>query len=451
MENLASISSPSLRQFEDFITEYPTAENIVISDGHIVASSSAKDQDQVAIKEALKKALKEKYPEQEELANLVDQASGELKSSGKSWDAHTIRQVIEQVEEDATWKEVEDKGISQEDIENVARAFDEYAQEVLGSLSPEERESLQQQFAGTGLVAGAGVGIALLATHIPTHPANIALANLLANMSASLTHVGTNLPMEGLAAPAQHLAVAASLPTTHLASAAAMLGATTTASVQVTVTSAASAIVPFIVAGAIAHRLYIAASRIAQTSSSVEHEVNNITTAMIATALATIPPAQHGLLLSTIVAGIVGQHTVDPGLLQQAFHNIRDAALGVYLVHHPEVAILLGEELKTLLCSAFKAVAPAIGLSATNANTTAAATNAVTATTTAGTVTQTVPAGVAHHSMTATAAHGLSATTSVIAATIAAHPGVAAAILVGGACTVAYQCLKSTPSPESQN
>lgn len=469
MDNVAATSSfPSLAHFENFIEENPNAENIVVSDGHIVASSSAGDQ--VKTKEAFKEALKTKYPEQE---RLVDDAWGKLQASGKSWDAHVIRQVIDQAEENEigeTWKDVEGEGASSEDIAKVAEAFDQYAEKIVEGLSPKERESLQEQFAAAGL-ATAGVGMAALATHVPTHAANAALANLLTTISASLPSGATTLPMMGAAAPG-HLAAAA-LPATHLAAAAAILGTTaTSASVQVTVATAASAIVPFIVAGAIAHRLYVATSRIARASSSIEHEVNNVTTAMIATALATVPPAQHALLLGTIVGGIVGQHIVDPGVFQQAFHNIRDAALGVYLVKHPEIAILLGGEMKTLLLSAFKAVAPVVGLSTTvdaaAATTTGAtATAATTATTVGATATTTGAAATAatttttgttapaalvvHHSISATVAHGLSVATSVVAATIAAHPAVTTAIIVGGSCAVAYQYVKKSPSPEVSN
>ena len=447
MDIVASTSSPSLTQFEDFIKQNPTAKNIVVSGGHIVANSSAEDQDQKQTKEAFKEALKAKYPEQ---GNLVDEAWGQLQASGKSWDAHVISQVIDQAAENAdnaVWTDVEDEGVSQEDIADVTKAIDEYAQKIIEGLSPEERASLQQQFSAAGL-ATAGVGMAVLATHVPTHAANAALANLLSTISASLTSGATTLPMMGSAATGG-LAAAVTLPTTHLAVASAIMGTTatvTSASVQVTVASAASAIVPFIIAGAIAHRLYVATSRIAGASSSLEHEVNNIATAMIASALATIPPAQHALLLSAIVGGVVGQHVVDPSLMQQAFHNIRDAALGVYLVKHPDVAIMFGGELKTLLLSAFKEVAPVAGFGA--ASTTTAATTAVaTPVTTAAAVTQAAPTAALHHSIAATAAHGLSASTTVVAATIAAHPGVTAAILVGGACAAAYQYVKSTPSP----
>ena len=469
MDHVAATSSfASLEHFENFIKENPNAENIVVFDGHIVESSSPEDQDQAKTKEALKQALQAKYPEQEDLVNLVDQASGELKTSGKSWDAHTIRQVIDQAEVDAIWKDVgEDEGASPENIAKVSEAFDQYAQKVVEELSPEERVSLQQQFAAAGL-ATAGVGMAVLATHVPTHAANAALTNLLTTISASVASGATTLPMMGSAAPAG-LAAAVTLPTTHLAVASVMMGTTaavTSASVQVTVASAASAIVPFIIAGALAHRLYVATSRIARASSSLEHEVNNITTAMIATALTAIPPAQHALLLSTIVGGIVGQHMVDPGVMQQALHNIRDAALGVYLVEHPDVAILLGGEIKTLLLSAFKDVAPVVGLGGGAASTTAAttvtgtattaagsttvtATTTAATTTTAGTVTQVAPTAALHHSIAATAAHGLSTATTVVAATIAAHPGVTAAILVGGACAMAYRYAKSSPSREA--
>ncbi|MBX9577004.1 MAG: hypothetical protein K2W97_00835 [Chthoniobacterales bacterium] len=467
MDIVASTSSPSLTQFEDFIKQNPTAENIVVSGGHIVASSSGADEDQAKTEEAFKQALKAKYPEQE---NLVDEAFDSLQASGKSWDAHTICQIIKEAEKnaseiDATWKDVEDEGASQEDIAKVTEAFDQYVQQVIGGFSPEDRTSLQQQFAAAGLDT-AGVGMAVLATHVPTHAANAALANLLTTISASLSSGGTTLPMMGSAAPAG-LATAA-LPTSHLVAASAMMGTTaavTSASVQVTVASAASAIVPFIIAGAIAHRLYVATSRIARASSSFEHEVNNISTAMIAAALTAIPPAQHALLLSTIVGGIVGQHMVDPGVMQQAFHNIRDAALGVYLVEHPDVAIALGYELQTLMLSAFKALAPVAGLTTASTTTTGAATAASTAavatttaataaattSATAGTVTQAAPTAALHHSIAATAAHGLSTATTVVAATIAAHPGVTAAILVGGACAAAYRCAKSSPSPVVQN
>ena len=306
--------------------------------------------------------------------------------------------------------------------------------------------------------------MAVLATHVPTHAANAALANLLTTISASLSSGATTLPMMGSAAPAG--LAAAALPTSHLAAASAMMGTTaavSSASVQVTVASAASAIVPFIIVGAIAHRLYVATSRIARESSSLEHEVNNISTAMIAAALTAIPPAQHALLLSAIVGGIVGQQTFDPGVMEQAFHNIRDAALGVYLVQHPYVAIALGHELQTLMISAFKALAPVVGLSAASTTTTGAATaaaastaavatttaatTAATTSATAGTVMQAAPTAALHHSIAATAAHGLSTATTVVAATIAAHPGVTAVILVGGACAAAYRYAKISPSP----
>lgn len=451
MDHVAATSSfPSLAHFENFIKENPNAENIVVSDGHIVENSSAGDQDQAKTKEALKQALQAKYPEQEDLVNLVDQAWGELKTSGKSWDAHTIRQVIDQAEGNATWKDVGDEGTTQEDIDNVAKAFDEYAQKIVEGLSPEERASLQQQFAAAGLVA-AGVGMTALATHVPTHAANAALANLLTTISASLPSGVTTLPMMGAAAPG------------HLAAASAMMGAgataaITSASVQVTVASAASAIVPFIIAGAIAHRLYVATSRIVRASSSLEHEVNNITTAMVAAALTAIPPAQHALLLSAIVGGIVGQHILDPGIMRQAVHNIRDAALGVYLVKHPDIAVALVHGVESLLLSGAKAVMSAVEFGVASTTPTTATTTAFTTatgtaatTTTAGTVTQAAPTAALHHSIAATAAHGLSTATTVVAATIAAHPGVTAAILVGGACMTAYRYAKSNPPPVVQN
>ncbi|MCX6958555.1 MAG: hypothetical protein NT164_08475 [Verrucomicrobiae bacterium] len=498
-------SSLSLGHFEDFIKRNPDAKNIVVSnDGGIAVNSSADDQDQVRTKAAFKEALEAKYPDQ---VDLVDQAWSDLKPPEKSWSAHVIGRVIDQAAENAdlaVWRDVEEEEkdiyekndvvshipivpISKEaadKIDGAVHAYSEAVARVVVSLPLEERAVLQEitaNLAVAGTLAGltatenvtnatalSGPGMTALAAHLNTPTIHAALAQLFTTISASLPHAAV-LPMMGAAAPANLIATV-SLPTAHLAVASAIMGTTaavTSASVQVTVASAASAILPFIIAGAIAHRLYIASSRIARASSSIEHEVNNITTAMIAASLATIPAAQQALLVSAIVGGVVGHHMFEPGLIRQVVHNVRDAALGVYLVQHPDIAVALGQELQTLLISSFKAIvtAPvAVGLSVPGAittTTTAAATAAgsttVTATTTAattttaGTVTQVAPTAALHHSIAATAAHGLSTATTVVAAIIAAHPGVTVAILVGGACAMAYQYMQRARSAPEEN
>lgn len=453
MDNVASTSSPSLMQFESFIAENPTAQNIVVSDdGRITTSSSALDQDQAKTKEAFKQALRTKYPEQD---NLVDEAFSSLQALGKSWGASDIHQVIKEAEEnaiDATWKDVGDEEIggeplSQHDLNRITAALNEYVQQIteeIEKLSPEERASLQQQVATAGLAAG-GTGLAALAAAHASNPAaHVALANLLTTVSAPLSH----------GAPAGHLAATA-LPATHFAAASALIATSATAavastSIQVTVASAAAAIVPFIIAGAIAHRVYIAASRIQSAASSGMHELNNISTGMIAAAFATLPPAQGPLLIAAIIGGIAGQHVFDPGMFHQAFHNIRDGALAAYLIQHPEIAVMIGHEVESLLLAAGKSVlggaaktaiggasTAATGLASTTAK--AIAVGSIAAPSTAGVAKHVASTSLVHHSIGATAAHGVSAAATVVATTIAAHPVVAATMLLGGACAAAYQ------------
>lgn len=466
-------SALSLEHFESFIAQHPDAKNIVISnDGHITESFSVFDQDQARTKEAFKAALKAKYPDQED---LVDEAWNDLRPPQKSWDAHTIRQVIDKAaknesEVGMTWRNVEGNGekTSEETMQQLAQALDDYAEKVVEKLSSEEKEALRQQLATSGF-AVAGAGVVGLAANLSTPTANHALANLIATISSSLPHA-TALPIMGAAAPGS----------THLAAAVAMMGASATAatsaaatasagSTQAAIAAAAPAIATFIIAGAIAHRLYIAARRVSTTMHRIEHEVNNISVAIIAAAFATIPPAQHPILVGAIIGGIAGQHLVDPGMIEQAFHNMRDAALGVYLFNHPEVAVTIGNGLKSLLLSAGKSmVALSSGTTVTTSMTaigggagavttttgvaaTTAVTGAASSTSTGVVATQGTSTALAHHSIAATATHGVSAVVTTIAGVAAAHPAVTAAIIVGGACmAAARRYLSSSTSSEPQ-
>lgn len=444
-------SSLSLESFENFIQRNPNAKSIVVSQGHIVARDPVEDQDQVTTKEAFKVALKAKYPDQE---NLVDEAWDGLQSSGQSWSAYTIRQVIERATENAdgaVWRDVDDvreenKNISEEEIAQLSQALDDYAERIEGELSPQERTALQEQLVASSIAVG-GVGLVGLAAHVNSSATNAALANLLSTISSSLPHAAA-LPMMSSVNPA---AAAVALPTTHLAVATAMMGASTisasTASVEATIASAAPAIASFIVAGAIAHRLYVAAMRVSSSAHRIEHEINNVSVAMLSAAFATVPPAQHALLLSTIAGAIIGQHVIDPGMIEQTCHNIRDAALGVYLFHHPEVAVTLGNGLKTLLFATGKEVATlATVTSAPAATTTAAATTTTAAS--AGAASSTLTSTGAAHASTSLFPHSITAIIGKVgvtaSTTIAAHPIVAATLLVGGACAAAYQYLSAS-------
>ena len=454
--NIDTVSSPalSLEHFEDFIKRNPDATSIVVSAGRLIEREPAEAQDQVQTKEAFKQALQEKYPDQ---VDLVDEAWDELEDSEKSLSAHTIEQVIAQAKEnDAIWKEVSDvdhEEASQEEIAQIAAALNNYAEQVVAGLSPQEREALKQQIETAGLAVG-GAGLVGLAANISTPAANTALANLLSSIAASLPASALNLPISG------HLTAAVAMMGSTAAATTASVGTTAainTAAMQVTIASAAPAIATFIVGGAIAHRLYVAGVRVSTTAHRIEHEINNISTAMLAVTLATIPPAQQSLLLGTIVGAIIGQHIVDPGIVQQAIHNARDAALVVYLFHNPEIAACIGEQLKSLLLSAGKAMwsvgGPVVAtpVTTTTATTTAAATTTVATPAATTLAAHVAPAGLLPHSITAMATHGVSTATTVFATTIAAHPAVVASIILGGACMAAYQYVSSSSnSPQNQ-
>ncbi len=364
---------------------------------------------------------------------------------------------------------------SSEALDQISNAISSYADRTIANYSPTQLSNLRRQIRDAGLIVGGGVALTELADHMSDPSLNNALTSLITTISSSLPHTAA-VPLMGSAGP-----VAA----THLAASSAILGTTTAALSSASteaVINAAAAIVPFIVVGAIAHRLYVATSRIARNSSAIEHEVNNITTAMIATAFSTIPPAQHGLLLSAIIAGIIGQHAIDPGLIEKACHNLRDAALGVYLVKHPEVTIAIAEHVKAALVASVKeaytvaSTAGTIkgastvtaatvtgkassGIIATSAGVTASSTTTTSVTTgTSSTATAITTSGshaATSHGVLATAAHGLTAIKTVAITTIAAHPGVATALLVGGACTAAWYYVSTnsnntTPSTSSE-
>lgn len=448
MDPIASSSSfPSLAHFEAFIEQNPAATNIGIANGCIV--SDAFHHDLTETKEAFKQALRKKYPEQEK---LVDQAFDGLKASGSSWGSHVIQRVIEKAEEnaiEATWTEIEDEEPSQEEeIAKITEAADTYAQQVVEGLSPEQQESLSQQLRIAGATGLAG-GAAFFAAGLQNASANTALAHLLTGLSASLS--SATVPLS-----AGHIVATASLSLGTASAAVASAATTSTAisSVETTIMHAAPAIATFIVAGAIAHRLYIATSRVARSASSIEHEINNISTAMIAAALATIPPAQHGLLLGGIIGSITAQHLIDPGVISQTFHNVRDAALGVYLYHHPDIAIFLGEQLKQLLFSSAKGLyslassaAPPTAVATTQP---VSATAAVATSSKVAIAAKVAPVALLPHAMNAMLAHGVSAATTAVTTTIAAHPMVVTSIVLGGACAAAYQYTTSSSTTQPQ-
>ncbi len=479
-----TISSFSLETFESFIKDNPGATNIGISEGRIVERNPAEDPDQVRTKEAFQQALVEKYPDQ---AALVEAAFHDLQVSGKTWSAHTIKQVIKQAAENEDSSVLRegvnsDQETSQENINQLARAINDYADKIVEQLSPEEQGALQEQLAASSLAIG-GAGFVGLVANLSTPEANAALAHLITTISASLPQ-GAALPMMGAAAPsalATGHAVAASLPATHLAAAAALMGSATTVTasavaVEASIAAAAPAIATFIIAGAVAHRLWLVARRVQIQATAAEHrmrhlenEIMMITTGMIGAACATIPPAQHALLIGAIIGGMAGQNFLDEGLLHNAFHTIRDGALGAYLWAHPEVTVAIGRALKTFLFSVGKAVASASGVSSV-ANPVSATTTvgiaAATTTTTAAAVTTTATAGAASststvgsttaahvastsflpHYITAMVPHGLSSATATVTAVIAAHPIAATAIIVGGACALAYQYTSGSSS-----
>lgn len=453
MDIHAPISSPlSLENFENFIDAQPNAQSIIVSGGHIV-EQTATVEDQINTKEAFKAALSAKYPDQ---VNLVDEAWEQMSVSGESWSSHKIKSVLQQAADLSVSpkEQVEQETMTPEAIKKISEALDEYAEQVVSQLSPEQQASLQEQLTASGLAVG-GAGLVGLAANISDPATNAALAHLLDTITASLSHSAVT-PMMGAAAPVGG----------HLASAVALTGsaavaAPSIAALQTTIGAAAPTIATFLIAGAVAHRLFIAARRISSAAHRVEHEINSISVSMLSAAFATVPPAQHALLISSIFAAMLGQHMVDPGVVEQSLHNIRDAALGVYLFHHPEVAMQIAQGLESLLLSAGKEIVSISGIAVANNTATVAGGGAAATTTTVAGAASSNSAGigvahatstvVVHHSIAATVGHGLSVAGTTIATIVAAHPGVVTAIIVGGACAAAYKYVSSSSNNLPQN